>query len=402
MGTPVGFDDANRLASLRDYRILDTPPEAAFDNITTLASKVFQVPIALVTLVDEHRQWFKSRFGFATEETPRAVAFCDVAIREAETLVVPDATQDPRFARNPLVTGDPRIRFYCGVPLRTPDGHALGTLCIIDRQPRAMSSGERGALEVLARQVELELEIRRRLSLLEEALASQGEEQRAREQLASMVVHDLRNPLSVILAMGPTVQVSDPGSLEALDDMMAAAERMRRLLNDLLDVSLSRVGGLKPRRVDFSLASLFGGVERRASHVARERGQTLKQELPEGPLRVCADPELVERVLINLVENAARHGPAGQDITLAAAAAEGGRVRVEVRDHGATIPEERRNVIFRPFERMPATEAQSPRGYGLGLAFCRLAIEAHGGRIAVSPVAGGGNGFHFDLPGAPT
>ena len=129
MAQEVPFDDARRLKVLRDYRVLDTPPAASLDNITSLAARMFRVPIALVSLVDEDRQWFKSRFGLESSETPREVAFCDHAIRDSGPLIVPDATADPRFEPNPLVTGDPSVRFYCGVPLRSPDGHALGTLC---------------------------------------------------------------------------------------------------------------------------------------------------------------------------------------------------------------------------------------------------------------------------------
>jgi signal transduction histidine kinase len=377
---------------------LDTPSDEAFDNITGLATKLFHVPIALVTLVDEHRQWFKSRAGFAREETPRDIAFCDVTIRGREPLVVPDATKDPRFVRNPLVTGEPGIRFYAGVPLRTPTGHALGSLCIIGHEPRTMTPAESTALGALARQVELELEIRRRLSMLEEFLASETETRRAKELLVSMVVHDLRSPLSVILASGAMLRADDPDSIEALGDLLDAAERMRRLVTDLLDVSLSGLGKLQPRRVDFSLAALVERVQRRGRFLARDRAQTLACELPDDPLDVYADPELVDRVLVNLVDNAVQHGPSGQTITIAASRAEGDRVRVEVRDMGKTIPEESREVIFRPFERHAGVA--SPRGHGLGLAFCRLAVAAHDGHIGAIPRPGGGNCFRFDLPAA--
>ena len=131
--------------------MLDTPPDAALDELTQLAARIFQVPIALVSLLDEQRQWFKSRVGVAVAQTPRALAFCDHAMRESGVTVVADARNDPRFRDNPLVHGQAGMRFYAGAPLRTPEGHALGTLCVIDREPRQFTEHECAALAVLSR-----------------------------------------------------------------------------------------------------------------------------------------------------------------------------------------------------------------------------------------------------------
>jgi PAS domain S-box-containing protein len=141
-----------RLAALRRFAILDTPADREFDDLVGLASRLFAAPIALVSLVDAGRQWFKARIGLVQAQTPREHSFCTHALAEDDVLVVEDATCDPRFAANPLVTGEPGIRFYAGAPLRTPDGHAIGTLCVIDRVPRKFESDQRGLLELLARQ----------------------------------------------------------------------------------------------------------------------------------------------------------------------------------------------------------------------------------------------------------
>src|SRR2546423_2964849 len=153
MSAPIPLNEVKRLKVLWQYEVLDTVPEEVFDDLTELAARICEAPIALITLVDEKRQWFKSKVGLTTKETSRDISFCGHAIAQSDLFIVPDATLDKRFAENPLVTTDPKIRFYAGAPLITPDGHALGTLCVIDKVPRELSHGQRQGLKVLARHV---------------------------------------------------------------------------------------------------------------------------------------------------------------------------------------------------------------------------------------------------------
>jgi hypothetical protein len=169
---PVPRTETDRLRALRSYKILDTKPEERFDDLTQLAAIICGVPISLITLIDADRQWFKSKVGLDLQETPRAQAFCTHAIMQPQTFVVPDATQDERFANNPLVTGDPGIRFYAGSPLATADGHLLGTMCVIDRKPRTLTDDQKKALELLGRQVVANMELRNNLRELKAALAA--------------------------------------------------------------------------------------------------------------------------------------------------------------------------------------------------------------------------------------
>jgi GAF domain-containing protein len=162
MSAPVLPNEAKRLKVLWQYEVLDTVPEEVFDDLTELAAKICEAPIALISLVDEDRQWFKSKVGLTVSETSRNHSFCAYAITQPDLFIVPDATKDPRFARNPLVTAEPNIRFYAGAPLITPDGHALGTLCVIDKVPRTLRPEQKQALRILARHVVSQLELRRR------------------------------------------------------------------------------------------------------------------------------------------------------------------------------------------------------------------------------------------------
>ncbi|HEV3375378.1 MAG TPA: GAF domain-containing protein [Candidatus Acidoferrum sp.] len=184
MGTPklIQNSDAARVAALQRYDILDTEPEKAFDDLALLASYICKTPIAWISLIDEDRQWFKSKVGVSISETPRDIAFCNVAIQQADVFVVPDTLQDERFRNNPLVVSDPRIRFYAGAPLISEEGYALGTLCVVDRAPREFTTEQREALKALTRLVLAQMEFRRNLTLLKEALNDRTKEEHERER----------------------------------------------------------------------------------------------------------------------------------------------------------------------------------------------------------------------------
>ena len=174
-------NEQQRLATLRGYEILDTEPEAGFDDLTLLASYVCQTPVALISLVDADRQWFKSKVGVSLTETSRDIAFCASAILQPDVFIVPDTRQDERFAQNPLVVSEPKVRFYAGATLMT-DGNALGTLCVVDRVPRELSTEQLEALRALSRQVLAQLELRRNLMRLGHSLAARDRAEAEKER----------------------------------------------------------------------------------------------------------------------------------------------------------------------------------------------------------------------------
>jgi GAF domain-containing protein len=172
MKAPLPANETQRLDALKSYQILDTDAEQIFDDITTLASRICKVPVAMISLVDESRQWFKAKLGISQQQTPRDVAFCAHTILKDQPLFVSDALTDSRFADSVLVTGEPHIRFYAGFPLVTPEGCALGALCVIDRHPRRLTPEQREAMRILTRQVMALLEMRRISARLADALAN--------------------------------------------------------------------------------------------------------------------------------------------------------------------------------------------------------------------------------------
>lgn len=198
-------NESHRLKVLWQYDVLDTVPEEVFDDLTDLAAHICEAPIALISLVDEDRQWFKSRVGLTASETSRDISFCAHAILKSDLFIVPDTTKDPRFKNNPLVTGKDRIRFYAGAPLVTPDGYALGTLCVLDKKPRELRPEQQQALRVLAHHVVSQLELRRHARELA-AARENGSQQKTELAHAKAEIARLRKQLARLTRAGGGAQ----------------------------------------------------------------------------------------------------------------------------------------------------------------------------------------------------
>jgi anti-sigma regulatory factor (Ser/Thr protein kinase) len=225
-------NETARLGALRRYKILDTEPEQAFDDLTLLASQICGTPIALITLLDERRQWFKSRVGISTTETARSVAFCAHTIQRDDMLIVPDTLADERFRDNPQVVGEPWVRFYAGSPLVTHDGHALGSLCVLDRVPRTLTSEQQAALDALRRQAVAQLELRLNVDELAQALRERDQAEEAERRLVEELQTALENArhLSALLPLCSACQFNmvipaDPAAISTVTDGVAEALR---------------------------------------------------------------------------------------------------------------------------------------------------------------------------------
>jgi anti-sigma regulatory factor (Ser/Thr protein kinase) len=243
----MATDESARLAALRSYRILDTEPERAFDDLTLLASQICGTPIAAISLIDDRRQWFKSRLGLSISEAARSIAFCAHAIEQSSTMVVPDALDDARFRENPLVTGEPHVRFYAGAPLVTPEGHALGALCVVDRVPRTLTADQMQALDALRRQTVAQLELRRNLIELKRALAARDIAEEAQDQL----IRELRdavgqvNKLSALIPLTSTCELNmvipaTPAGIQTVSEgLMQLLQRKQWSEDDMIKIDLA-------------------------------------------------------------------------------------------------------------------------------------------------------------------
>ena len=397
MKAPLPPNEAARIRALHHYAILDTTEERAFDDITKLASFICESPIALISLVDGERQWFKSRVGLQATETPREHAFCAHAILQPEeVMIVSDATRDLRFSDNPLVTGDPNVRFYAGAPLLAPGGEALGTICVIDRTPKDLASGKIEALRALSRLVVMQLELRRVAAELERA-------DQLKSEFVSTVSHELRTPITAIRGSLGLLHAGAAGVLpENAAKLVGIAEssckRLVYLLNDILDMEKIEAGKLDLRLSECDLVQLAAQARLAMQGYAAERGVVLRLEHATAKAPARVDPDRVIQVLTNLISNAVRFSPAGSTVELDVARAEGGHC-VSVRDHGPGVTAQFRSRLFQKVSQADASTTRTSGGTGLGLAICKSIVERLGGRIGYEPAAGGGSVFFFELPG---
>ena len=389
---PLPANEAGRLAALDSYAILDTAPEQAYDDFTQLAARICGVPIALISLVDQDRQWFKSRIGLDPPSTPREQAFCAHAIVDNQLLVVPDAADDPRFEGNPLVTGNPNIRFYAGAPLVTEGGHGLGTLCVIDRVPRQLTPDQLASLQALSRQLMAQLELRRALEKLTEA-------ERVKQLFVAHVSHELRTPLTSIRGALALVRDAEPDldadSRELLSAAHRSANRLLALVNDLLDLERVGSGERTVDKRDCDLAEAMASAAETVRPIAADAGVAIA--LAPGQLRLHADPERLTQVIVNLLANAVRFSPRGGTVTVGMAR-NGDRVRVTIDDQGPGVPAAFRESIFQPFKQVEGSAAHKKGGTGLGLAISQAIVGEHGGVLNVTDAPGGGARFWFELP----
>jgi len=394
---PTPPDEPERLRALHGLAVLDTPPEEEFDQIVALASRICEVPVSLVSLVDAERQWFKARIGLDVTETSRDLSFCAYAILGRDLLVVPDVRSDPRFADNPATRGDPGVRFYAGAPLVTTDGYALGTLCVVDARPRRLKLEQLQALRALARQVTAQFELRHQAVALTRAAAGVYAAERRIGDFITLVCGELRAPLAEVRTYFD--QLTAHGEVEPEQGERAAvaarrhASALSRLVDDLIDVADHNAGtGLSMREIDLTRLTAQA-VEAVRPIANAKQVWILNHPGPELPIQ--ADPIRLGQALMHLLFAAVKYTPEGGRVRVTTEAEAGPSVWLE----DLETPDGDRPNLFEHFYRSAIARPPSPHGADGGLAVTKQILDVHHATVALSDRPGAGTSLHLVFPG---
>jgi len=395
-------NESERLENLKSYAILDTLPEKEYDEITYLASQICGTPISLISIIDETRQWFKSHHGLQATETPKEYAFCAHAINDQDKiLIVPDSRIDERFHDNPLVTDNPYVIFYAGIPLVSPKGYSLGTLCVIDNVPRKLDETQIQSLKALANQLVKLMELRISLIEIDKSRQKLKELNATKDKLFSIIGHDLRGPLgsfkSLIELLISGYDLSDTSSLiDILQVIQKTANSTYDLLENLLAWAKSQQNEIVFIPEEIELKSLVSLIIDLFLELSKNKEISLINNIPENSI-VFADKNMLMTVLRNLISNAIKFTPNGKQIQIFV---DNGDVEhiVIIKDEGTGIKPENLIKLFKNTEHFSTYGTDGEKGSGLGLLLCKDFIEKHDGKIWVESELDKGSIFKFFLP----
>ncbi len=401
--TPLPADEDRRLATLRAYRILDTAPDERFDRLTAFAAELFDVPVALVSLVDSERQWFKSHHGLPVSETPRSISFCAHTILESEPLIVENAADHPLFRDSPLVTAGRQLRFYAGVALTADDGQRLGTFCIGDHKPRSFTDADAIKLRRLAAIASDELELHRTRLQAEEAVAAQTAANRLKEKLLGSMNHEFRTPLNAILGFSQILEMNASKrlgheELEYIGAIKTAGEDLLRLSDSMMTMARIEADAVSFGTEAVSAQALVEEVYALHQPAAAMNGITFLRRACISAAGLQANHNHLLRILGNLISNAFKFTPRGGEVTLGCTS-DGGRVIFFVEDTGCGIAADRQRDAFQSFNRL-GREGSSVAGLGLGLAIASRLTVAMQGEIGFDSREGVGSRFWVSFPAA--
>lgn len=390
-------NEQERLKNLYSYKILDTIPESDYDDITRLAAQICDVPIALVSIVDDKRQWFKSHFGLDATETPKEYAFCTHAISQAENIfIVEDSRKDKRFHDNPLVVGKPEVIFYAGVPLKSSNGLALGTLCAIDNKPNKLSHRQIETLKILSRHVMNLLDLRKNTHLLVENFKDLEEKNIELERFAYVAAHDLKSPLHNISNLTEMFVLDnkeklDYNGLQLLNLLMDSVEQLSVLVDGLLEYSRSD-SILEHRKEEVNLEDLINGL---IKFFSAEHNTIINLNTSLKTIRV--NKIALDQILLNLLANAIKYNDKKIVQIEILADKTDTHYTFSVKDNGPGIAPEFQEKIFLIFKKLSKSDKYGKSANGIGLATAKKLAEKLGGEISVKSALGKGATFTFTL-----
>ncbi len=396
---PLPKNEKQRLEALLRYDILDTPFEKSYDDLTKLVANICNVPIALISLVDPDRQWFKAAYGVDARETPRSIAFCAHAILQREPFVVSDASKDERFSDNPLVASDPNIRFYAGIPLVTSDDHALGTLCAIDRIPRELSKEQLEALRILAAQVMSLLELRYTYSQLQVSAGRLHNSNTSKAIFISVLSKELRTPFNNVIGFAQLLEDDyETLGLEQIGifakEIHSSAKTAFQHLDALLQWSNLETGKAKFEPTKHSVRFVISDAINAEKKAADRKEIKISSSAPD--VEMAIDRHMMHFLLQNLLENAIKYSPRGAEVQIDAVEKDGSML-ITVTDHGVGMTADQLSNLFQ-LEKIKSTLGTGGEtGSGLGLLISQQYAQFHNSKIEINSTRGEGTTVSISL-----
>jgi len=390
----IPHHEVERLEALYRYKLLDTLPEKAYDDIISIAAQVCNVPISFISLVDNDRCWFKAKSGLDQEEAPRSIASASHTINQPlEIMVVEDTLADKQFQNCPLVLQNPPLRFYAGTPLVTPDGYAIGTLCVVDNVPRTLNAGQVNTLKILAKQVINQFELRLKMQEVRQLNNKLKESYQDLESFSYSVAHDLRSPIKNIHGFLSLLKEEygnhfDDLGKELLRNIELAYTNMSGAIDSLW--KLSNIGSQNLKISHTNLTNICKEVL--ASNHPLDRYETHVQ----AGMQVHGDPALLKIAVENLVVNAVKYSSQKEKPFISIGQLhQNGQALFYIKDNGVGFNDTKAKSIFKPFQRLHTVDEFE--GMGIGLSIVHKVIKRHGGKIWAESKPNKGATFYFTL-----
>lgn len=400
---PVPENEKERLEALYRYNILDTFSEEEFDDITKLIAHICKVPIAHISFVDEHRQWFKSAVGMDITEMPREETFCQYTIMQDGIVEVPNTLENDTFKNHQHVAGEFGIRFYLGIPITTPDGYNIGTVCAVDTIPHQITDEERTALSLFAKHVITQLQLRLSNQELTKAKDIAEKAVYAKDSFMANMSHEIRTPMNAIMGFTELLLKSKLNDLQTqfVNNVQTAGENLMLIINDILDISKIESGKLAIEEQNFNLKStllhVYDLLKVKASEKDIEFNLFLDAEMPEA---VVGDKGRLNQIIMNLAGNALKFTEEGE-VTIAVKKVEETEeaygLKFSIKDTGIGIGEDKLETIFDRFTQAEESTTRNFGGTGLGLNIVKQLVEIQDGKVEVKSKIGRGSEFSFYL-----
>lgn len=408
---PKPFNEDHRLRVLKDLRVLDTAPTPEIERLTWLTAQHFSSSFAVVSLIDEERQWFKSCYGLDVDETPREYAFCTHTIMKDEPLVVLDTAKDDRFSDNPLVTGPPHIGFYAGAPLEI-GGVNIGTLCVFDNKARqSFGEDEKACLTGFAEIVKDEIGRREHTEKITEKLLEEISEVRqtaeankaAKAQFLALMSHELRTPLNAVIGFAECIATEAMGPLEHAqykefaEKIVFSGRSQLQLIDRILKLTDIGNADLQEEVIDLS-ALVRSCVDLLAGEIKLADAKLDLQHLPKGQLRILADPIHVEQIVLELISNAAKFTANTGLVWVDLALKPDGSISLKVTDTGPGIDEGALTRALAAFNQLEGVYDRTIDGAGLGLPIVQRLAALHGAEFTIESGKEGGTRATVHFP----